>query len=96
MLKMKLGTKLMATFFLIGGLPLLVMGVYSIHNATLALKEQNRNHRLSVDCIKKDQVEALFENHRRELSALVETVIRAGQIAGPQRHDRGGPGRHIG
>ena len=53
---------------------MLVIGAYSIRNGSVAMTELNRNHLLSVDCMKRDQLEKLFENNRTDLSALVETV----------------------
>ncbi|MFQ5602970.1 MAG: methyl-accepting chemotaxis protein [bacterium] len=69
---LKLKTKLIGMFILIGCIPLLLMGWWSAHIATKSLMEKTYEHLESVREIKKTQIEKFFKECQDDVDALVE------------------------
>ncbi len=71
---MKLGTKLLISFLVVGIIPFAVIAVISLIKADGALSTQATNQLEGVREIKKAQIEQFFEERRGDIGVLVETV----------------------
>ncbi len=74
MLKMKLSTKLVLSFLLVGLLPFAVQGIVSYTKSARALRERSFAQLEAVRDIKKAQIESFFDEQRENISVLVDTV----------------------
>lgn len=73
-LSMKLGTKLIIAFLLVGIVPLAIVGILSLTTAQKSLSKQAFNQLDGVREIKKTQINAYFEGAKADMGGLVETV----------------------
>lgn len=74
-LSMKLGTKLIIAFLLVGLLPLAIVGIISLVSGENALSKQAFNQLEGVREIKKAQIESYFNERKDDMGVLVETVL---------------------
>ncbi len=66
--------KLIALFLIVGLIPLLAVGVYSLVTSSSALSDQAYNQLVSVREMKKRQIESFFEQRRDDMAMLLQTV----------------------
>ena len=78
---MKLGTKLLISFLIVGIIPFAVIAVVSLVKSGGALSKQTFNQLESVREIKKAQVEQFFDDRKSDMGVLVETVSTLRQEA---------------
>lgn len=71
---MKLSTKLLLAFLLVGMIPLLLIGWLSLNRSSEALSEQTYNQLEAIREIKKGQLDNYFKERQTNLSLLQETV----------------------
>src|SRR4030066_59409 len=71
---MKLGTKLVMAFLLVGIIPFSVIGTLSLLKAMRALSSQSFNQLESIREIKKAQIQQFFKEREGDMGVLVETV----------------------
>lgn len=71
---MKLGTKLIIAFLLMGLFPLSIATLISLDKADKALSRQAFNQLEAVRDIKKNQLEQLFTNQKNDLNVLMKMV----------------------
>ncbi len=71
---MKTKPKLIALFLLIGLIPLIIVGTWSVNLATKSLMDKSYGQLESVRGIKKAQVEKYFAERQGDMGVLVETV----------------------
>jgi methyl-accepting chemotaxis protein len=71
---MKLSTKLIAGFLLVGVIPFLVIGIFSLITAGSALSDAAKNQLVSVRDIKKSQIEQYFQEREGDLNVLTENI----------------------
>ncbi|MFO7754009.1 MAG: methyl-accepting chemotaxis protein, partial [Desulfobacteraceae bacterium] len=71
---MKLGTKLLLSFLLIGLLPFAVIGTVSLVKSSGALSEQSFQKLESIREIKKNQIEDFFDQRRADTGAMIENI----------------------
>ncbi len=74
MKNMKLGTKLLIAFLLVGILPFAVTGVISLTKASNSLTQLAFNQLEGVREIKKSQIEQFFAEREGDMGVLMETV----------------------
>ncbi len=72
--RMKLSTKLIVSFLLVGLLPFSVLGILSYIKCTGALNERSFAQLEAVRDIKKAQIEKFFSTQRENINVLVDTV----------------------
>jgi methyl-accepting chemotaxis protein len=72
--EMKLSTKLMVAFLVVGILPFGVVSGVSLIKSSAALTRQAYNQLTSVRDIKKDQIERFFATRENDMDVLMETV----------------------
>ncbi len=72
--KIKLGTKLIVAFLLMGLFPLAIATLISLDKADKALSKQAFNQLEAVRDIKKNQLEQLFTNQKNDLNVLMKMV----------------------
>ncbi len=75
---MKLRQKLFISFLVIGLLPAIILGIFSLNLATEALNVQAYNQLTSIRSIKKQQIESYFDERQGDLNMLIESI--RGQI----------------
>ena len=71
---MKLGTRLIVVFLLVGLIPFSIMGLIALSKSSTAISELTRNQLISLREIKKKQVERFYEEQGRNLDIVLETV----------------------
>ena len=71
---LKLGTKLIAAFLIVGLLPFAVIGVTSLMKSSTALSQSAFNQLNGIKEIKKTQIESFFKEREGDMGVLVETV----------------------
>ena len=71
---MKLSTKLITGFLVVGLLPACTIGVISLAKASAALEKQSYNQLISMREVKKGQIEQFFEERQGDMGVLVNTV----------------------
>ena len=71
---MKLGTKLLLSFLLIGLLPFAVIGTVSLVKSSGELSKQSFQKLESIRQIKKNQVEDFFDQRRADMGAMIENI----------------------
>ncbi len=71
---LKINTKLIAIFLLIGLIPLGVVGVVSLTKSKAALQKQAFNQLISLRDVKKGQIETYFGEREGDMGVLCETV----------------------
>lgn len=71
---MKLGTKLLIAFLLVGIIPFAVIGTMSLVKSEKSLSNQAFSNLESVRDIKKTQLEQYFKEKRNDMSVLLKTV----------------------
>ncbi|MEE9443927.1 MAG: methyl-accepting chemotaxis protein, partial [candidate division Zixibacteria bacterium] len=71
---MKLGTKLIIVFLLVGIVPLGTIGIISLTKSKSALSQQAFNQLIALRGVKKAQVENYFSERQGDMGVLVETV----------------------
>ncbi|MGR3318141.1 MAG: methyl-accepting chemotaxis protein [Candidatus Anammoxibacter sp.] len=71
---MKLSTKLLIFFLIVGVIPFTTIGVISLVKSSGALSEQAFNQLESVRGIKKSQIERFFGERKSDMSVLVDVV----------------------
>ncbi|MCP4041203.1 MAG: hypothetical protein GY731_04485, partial [Gammaproteobacteria bacterium] len=71
---MKLGTKLLVAFLLVGVIPAAIIGVIALYEASTSLSQQAFNQLEGVRGIKKAQIEQFFAEREGDLGVLMETV----------------------
>ncbi|MEE9441245.1 MAG: methyl-accepting chemotaxis protein [candidate division Zixibacteria bacterium] len=71
---MKLGTKLIIVFLLVGLVPLGTIGILSLTKSKTALSKQAFNQLIALRGVKKAQVENYFGERQGDMGVLVETV----------------------
>ncbi len=74
MKKMKLSTKLLVAFLLVGAIPASVIGLLSLNKSSNTLEEQSYNQLLGMRDVKKAQIEQFFAERQGDMGVLVETV----------------------
>lgn len=78
---MKLGTKLLISFLVVGIIPFAVIAVLSLIKSSGALSKQAFNQLESVSVIKKAQIEQFFDDRKGDMEVLVEIVSTLRQEA---------------
>ncbi|MGR3317548.1 MAG: methyl-accepting chemotaxis protein [Candidatus Anammoxibacter sp.] len=81
MKNMKLGTKLLISFLIVGIIPFAVIAVVSLVKSSGALSKQTFNQLESVREIKKAQIEQFFTDRENDMGVLVDTVSTLRQEA---------------
>ena len=71
---MKLGTKLLISFLLVGVIPFAVISIISLFKSTDALSASAYNQLIGLREIKKTQIENFFAERQGDMGVLVETV----------------------
>lgn len=71
---MKLSTKLIAVFLLVGVIPFATIGIVSLTKAQNGLKQLAFNQLSSVQAIKATQIESFFAEREGDMGVLTETV----------------------
>ncbi|MBI4772656.1 MAG: hypothetical protein HY788_00510 [Deltaproteobacteria bacterium] len=71
---MKLGTKLLVAFLVVGVIPLALIGIISVTTAGDALSKQAFGQLLSLRGIKKAQIEGFFNDLQGNMAKLIETA----------------------
>ncbi len=71
---MKLGTKLLVFFLLVGIIPFAVLAVISLVNINTSLSKASFNQLEAVRGIKKDQIERFFAERKGDMAVLTEIV----------------------
>ncbi len=71
---MKLGTKLLIFFLIVGVIPFATIGVISLVKSSGALSKQAFNQLTGVREIKKSQIERFFDEREGDMGVLTETV----------------------
>jgi methyl-accepting chemotaxis protein len=71
---MKLGTKLLVAFLVVGVIPFALIGIISLTTAGNALSKQAFGQLLSLRGIKKAQIEGYYQNLQSDMAKLMETV----------------------
>ena len=71
---MKLGTKLIMAFLLVGVVPFAVVGVTSLIKSSAALSDQAYGQLKGMRGVKKAQVESFFGERQGDMGVLIETV----------------------
>ncbi|MDH3999151.1 MAG: cache and HAMP domain-containing protein, partial [Desulfuromonadales bacterium] len=71
---MRLGTKLMLCFLVMGVLPFAVVGIISLTKASNSLSQQAFNQLESVREIKKAQIERYFAERKGDMGVLIDVV----------------------
>lgn len=71
---MKLSTRLILVFLLVGLIPALTLGVVSVYKASSSLSEQSFQQLEAVREIKKSQIESFFRERESDLAILAETI----------------------
>ncbi|MBF0622563.1 MAG: response regulator [Magnetococcales bacterium] len=66
--------KLMSLFLIVGLLPLLFVSWFTNHNSSNALMDSAQAQLQSVNEIKKAQIEFFFQDHQKNVKALVESI----------------------
>ncbi len=74
MKKIKLSTKLLVAFLLVGAIPASVIGLLSLNKSSNTLEEQSYNQLLGMRDVKKAQIEQFFAERQGDMGVLVETV----------------------
>ena len=74
MKKMKLGTKLLIAFLLVGIIPFAITGIISLTKASDSLTKSAFNQLEGVREIKKSQIEQFFNEREGDMGVLMETV----------------------
>jgi len=72
--KLKLGTKLIAAFLIVGLLPFAVIGITSLMKSSTALSQSAFNQLNGIKEIKKTQIESFFHEREGDMGVLAETV----------------------
>ncbi|MFO7883246.1 MAG: methyl-accepting chemotaxis protein [Desulfobacteraceae bacterium] len=80
---MKLGTKLLLSFLLIGLLPFAVIGTVSLVKSSGALSRQSFEKLEAIREIKKNQIENFFDQKRADMGAMIGNI---GKIQGEAFH----------
>ncbi len=71
---MKLSTRLILIFLAVGLVPAIILGGFSVYEASSSLSQQSFNKLQAVRGIKKSQIEAFFAERKGDMSILSETV----------------------
>ena len=71
---LKLGTKLIAAFLIVGMIPFTVIGLTALNKSSNALEHSAFNELQAVRDIKKRQIENFFDERKGDMGVLVETV----------------------
>ena len=74
MKNLPLQVKLILAFLAVGVLPLLVVSVILIYNASDALSDAAENQLISIREIKKSQIDRYFTERQGDMNVLLETV----------------------
>lgn len=69
-MKLKISTKLIACFLLIGLIPMLILGGLSINRSTVAMEEQELMKMTAVKEVKATQVKSMLDRTRMDIEAL--------------------------
>jgi len=72
--RLKIKTKLITMFVLIGLIPLIIVGWWSTRHASNALVEKSYNQLISLREIKRIQIQKFFAERRGDMAVLGETV----------------------
>lgn len=72
---LKLGTRLIIAFLLVGIIPFAVIGTFSMLKAEKALKNQAFNQLMAVREIKKEQIRTYFKSVENQMSTFVENKM---------------------
>jgi len=71
---MKLGTKLLIAFLLVGIIPFTVVGITSLNNGSNALSKSAFNQLEGMRGVKMGQIQSFFEERKGDMGVLVQTV----------------------
>lgn len=71
---LKLSTKLVLAFLCVGILPVCVIGIVCLNQASQSLQTESTNKLIAARDIKKAQIEDFFEERQNNMNALVDTV----------------------
>ena len=71
---MKLGTKLLIGFLIVGIAPFATVGLISLFSASDALEEKTFNQLSAIREIKKHQIEKFFEDRKSDMKVITESV----------------------
>ncbi len=74
MANMKLATKLLIYFLVVGILPFAVIGGISLYNSNKALSKQAFNQLIAMREVKKSQIERFFSERQGDMGVLMETA----------------------
>ena len=71
---MKLGTRLIVVFLLVGLIPFMIMGIIALTKSNTAISELTNNQLVSLREIKKKQIEQFYNDQKTNLDVILETV----------------------
>jgi len=71
---MKLGTRLIVVFLLVGLIPFIIMGIIALTKSSTAISELTNNQLVSLREIKKKQIEKFYNDQKTNLDVVLETV----------------------
>ncbi|MCP4042123.1 MAG: hypothetical protein GY731_09250, partial [Gammaproteobacteria bacterium] len=71
---MKLGTKLLVAFLLVGVIPAAIIGVIALYEASTSLSQQAFNQLEGMRGVKKAQIEQFLAEREGDMGVLMETV----------------------
>jgi methyl-accepting chemotaxis protein len=71
---MKLGTRLIIVFLLVGLIPFVIMGIIALSKSSTAISDLTNNQLVSLREIKKKQIEKFYKEQETNLSIVLETV----------------------
>jgi len=71
---MKLGTRLIIVFLLVGLIPFIIMGIIALSKSSSAISELTNNQLVSLRSIKKKQVEKFYHEQKVNLDIVLKTV----------------------
>jgi len=81
LLNLKIGSKLITAFLVIGILPFAIVSILSLNKSGTALERSAFNQLEAVRAIKKAQIESFFAERKGDMGVLVETVSTLRQEA---------------
>jgi methyl-accepting chemotaxis protein len=70
----KLGTRLIVVFLLVGLIPFIIMGIIALSKSSTSISELTNNQLISLREIKKKQIEKFYKEQETNLDIVLETV----------------------